>query len=74
VTVAHEFGHALLGQSDEYANLAVPGRVISNDHSIMGNYKTQGRAQAEFKVRPFQHILAAVAPQFPNHTCTLVKV
>jgi hypothetical protein len=74
VTVAHEFGHALLGQSDEYANPAVPGRVISNDHSIMGNYKTQGRAQAEFKVRHFQHILAAVAPQFPNHTCTLAQV
>jgi uncharacterized protein DUF4157 len=74
VTIAHEFGHALLGQSDEYANPAVPGRVISNDHSMMGNYKTQGRAQAEFKVRHFQHILAAVAPQFPNHTCTLVKV
>lgn len=74
VTVAHEFGHALLGQSDEYANPAVPDRVISNDHSIMGNYKAQGRAQAEFKVRHFQHILAAVAPQFPNHTCTLAKV
>ena len=74
VTIAHEFGHALLGQSDEYANPAVPGRVISNDHSIMGNYKTQGRAQAEFKVRHFQHILAAVSPQFPDHTCTLAKV
>lgn len=74
VTIAHEFGHALLGQSDEYANPAVPGRVISNDHSIMGNYKTQGRAQAEFKVRHFQHILAAVAPQFPNHTCSLAQV
>ena len=74
VTIAHEFGHALLGQSDEYANPAVPDRVISNDHSIMGNYKTQGRAQAEFKVRHFQHILRAVAPQFPNHTCQLAAV
>jgi hypothetical protein len=74
VTIAHEFGHALLGQSDEYANPRLPDRPISNDHSIMGNYKTQGRAQAEFKVRHFQHILAAVAPQFPNHTCTLVKM
>ncbi|HUQ04362.1 MAG TPA: DUF4157 domain-containing protein [Kofleriaceae bacterium] len=74
VTVAHEFGHALLGQSDEYANPKLPDRPISNDHSIMGNYKTQGRAQAEFKVRHFQHILAAVSPQFPNHTCTLVKM
>ncbi len=74
VTIAHEFGHALLGQSDEYANAALPGRVISNDHSIMGNYKTQGRAQAEFKVRHFQHILTAVAPQFTNHTCTLAAV
>ena len=74
VTVAHEFGHALLGQSDEYANVALPHRAISNDHSIMGNYKTQGRAQAEFKVRHFQHILNAVAPQFADHTCTLAAV
>lgn len=71
VTIAHEFGHALLGQSDEYANPALPDREISDDHSIMGNYKTQGRAEAEFKVRHFEHILAAVAPHFPNHTCTL---
>lgn len=74
VTVAHEFGHALLGQSDEYANPAVPHRTISNDHSIMGNYKVQGRAQAEFKVRHFQHILVAVAAQFPGHTCTIAAV
>lgn len=47
---------------------------LSNDRSIMGNYKTRGRAQAEFKVRHFQHILAAVAPQFANHTCTLANV
>lgn len=27
---------------------AVPGRVLTNDHSIMANYSTQGKAQATF--------------------------
>ncbi len=74
ITPAHEFGHALLGASDEYANPAMPHRVLTNDHSIMANFYQQGIARAEFKVRHFQHILAEVAKQFPNHTCTLVKM
>lgn len=41
ITMAHEFGHCLLHASDEYANPAVPGRVLTNDHSIMANYYTQ---------------------------------
>jgi hypothetical protein len=73
VTAAHEFGHCLLGVSDEYANPAVPARSISNDHSIMGNYKTQGAAQAEFKVRHFDTILKNVAAQYPDHTCRLAQ-
>lgn len=67
ITVAHEFGHCLLGASDEYANPAVPGRTLTNDHSIMANYY----AQAEFKVRHFDHILKAVAAQYPGYTCSL---
>lgn len=71
ITVAHEFGHCLLGASDEYANAAVPGRTLTNDHSIMANYYTQGVAQAEFKVRHFDHILKTVAAQYPGYTCSL---
>ncbi|MDX6410676.1 MAG: hypothetical protein QOE91_192, partial [Gaiellaceae bacterium] len=73
VTIAHEFGHAMLGASDEYANPAVPARVLTSDHSIMANYYTEGQAAAEFKVRHFQHLLAPIAAHFPGYTCTLVK-
>jgi len=73
VTIAHEMGHAVLGASDEYANAAAPrNRFISKDHSIMGDYYTQGIAQAEFKVRHFRHILAPIAAQLPDYKCTLV--
>lgn len=74
VTAAHEFGHALLGASDEYANPAVPARTISNDHSIMGDYYAQGAAAAEFKVRHFHNILTTVAAQYPGYTCKLAPV
>lgn len=71
ITVAHEFGHCLLGASDEYANPALPGRTLTNDHSIMANYYAQGVAQAEFKVRHFDHILKTVGAQYPGYTCSL---
>jgi hypothetical protein len=71
ITYAHEFGHAILGASDEYANPAVPGRVLTNDHSIMANYYAQGKAQAEFKARHFQHIVTEVAKAFAGYTCGL---
>jgi hypothetical protein len=69
ITYAHEFGHAMLGVSDEYANPAVPGRVLSNDHSIMANYYAQGKAQAQFKARHFQHIATEVAKAFAGYSC-----
>lgn len=71
ITFAHEFGHAILGASDEYANPAVPGRVLTNDHSIMANYYSQGKAAAEFKARHFQHIVTEVAKAFAGYTCGL---
>jgi len=71
ITYAHEFGHAALGASDEYANPAVPGRVLTNDHSIMANYYQQGIPQAEFKARHFQHIVTEVAKAFAGYTCSL---
>ena len=73
VTIAHEFGHALMGASDEYANPAVPARVLTSDHSIMANYYTEGQAAAEFKVRHFQHLLAPIQAHYPSHTLTLAK-
>jgi hypothetical protein len=72
VYAAHEFGHALLGVSDEYANSAVPARPISNDHSIMGDFYSQGTAQAEYKVRHFQNIGREVVKDYPGHTARVV--
>lgn len=74
ITYAHEFGHAALGASDEYANPAVPGRVLTNDHSIMANYYQQGIPQAEFKARHFQHLVAEVAKAFAGYTCSLRSI
>jgi hypothetical protein len=71
ITYAHEFGHAILGASDEYANPAMPDRVLTNDHSIMANYYTQGKTEAEFKARHFQHIVTEVAKAFAGYTCGL---
>ncbi|MBN1316447.1 MAG: hypothetical protein JXA42_13310 [Anaerolineales bacterium] len=70
-TFAHEFGHAMLGASDEYANPKVPGRVLTNDHSIMANYYVQGKDKAEFKARHFEHILKEVAKAFAGYTCSI---
>ena len=74
ITYAHEFGHAILGASDEYANPSVPGRVLTNDHSIMANYYAQGIDQAEFKARHFQHIVTEVATAFAGYTCSLEEM
>ena len=71
ITYAHEFGHAALGVSDEYSNPAIPGRVLTNDHSIMANYYAQGIPQAKFKARHFQHIVTEVARAFAGYTCSL---
>lgn len=73
VGLAHEFGHALLGQSDEYANPAMPHRVLTNDNSIMGDFYSQGIDKAEFKVRHFAHLLAPVAAHYPGYTLTIKK-
>ena len=40
--MAHESSHMILGASDEYANATVAGRVIHTDHSLMGNYYSEG--------------------------------
>jgi hypothetical protein len=74
ITYAHEFGHAILGASDEYTNPAMPDRVLTNDHSIMANYYTQGIAEAKFKARHFQHIVTEVAKAFAGYTCSIKEM
>jgi hypothetical protein len=73
IVLAHESGHMVLGASDEYANASVPGRVISNDHSLMGNFYTQGIAAAELKTRHFQFLVNLAAGWFPGRTITIVR-
>jgi len=74
VCIAHEFGHALLGASDEYANPAVPDRALTDDHSIMANFYDQGAAEAEFKTRHVAHLVAPVAAHYPGYICSIVNV
>jgi hypothetical protein len=83
VTMAHELGHALLGASDEHANVVgapVPNRKVTNDNSIMGDLytRTPGKdpvvnPNVEFKARHFATIAVPVGTMLPGSTCTIVK-
>ena len=73
VTIGHEGAHMVLGASDEYANASIPGRVISNDNSLMGNFYTQGIAAAEIKARHFQFLVTTAAAWFPGRTISIVR-
>jgi hypothetical protein len=73
IVLAHESAHMMLGASDEYANASVPGRVITNDHSLMGDFYAQGIASAEIKARHFQFLVTQVSAWFPGRTVTIVR-
>ena len=73
IVLAHESAHMVLGASDEYANSSVPGRVISNDHSLMGNFYAQGIAAAEIKARHFEFLVKIVNGWFPDRTVSIEK-
>lgn len=73
IVLAHESGHMVLGASDEYANASVPGRAITNDHSLMGNFYNQGIAAAELKDRNMQFLVTLAATWFPGRTISIVK-
>jgi hypothetical protein len=72
-TRAHELGHQL-GLKDEYVDDSVPDRAtetspgVHTDHSIMGNYHSEGYAEAEAKQRHGEliggHIGSAVGRTF----------
>lgn len=73
ITLAHESAHMMLGASDEYANSSVPGRVVTTDHSLMGDFYTQGIAAAEIKARHFQFLVTQVSAWFPGRTVSIVR-
>ena len=73
VVLAHESAHMILGASDEYANASVAGRVVRTDHSLLGNFYTEGIASAEIKARHFQFLVRQVSAWFPGRTISIVK-
>jgi hypothetical protein len=73
IYLAHESAHMILGASDEYANASVPGRVVTSDHSLMGDFYAQGIAAAEIKARHFGFLVAHFARLFPGRTISIVR-
>jgi hypothetical protein len=76
-TLAHELGHQL-GLRDEYVDTTVPNRAtatspgVHTDHSIMGNYLTEGRAAAGVQQRHGDAIGGAVGGA-TGHTFTVAR-
>lgn len=63
---AHELSHTL-GLKDEYIDASVPRRRnatapgVFDDHSLLGNYYTEGTANAEVKLRHGQQLAADIS-------------
>ena len=73
-TIAHESAHVLLGAHDEYADAQAPAsRQVFTDHSLMGNYPSEGEAQAELKPRHFGALVRLVSGWFPGRTITIIQ-
>jgi hypothetical protein len=66
ITLAHELGHQL-GLKDEYVDSTVPDRAtatspgVHTDHSIMGDYYTEGEDAAAAQARHGQTISGHIA-------------
>ncbi len=58
-TYAHEISHQM-GLLDEYANDSVPDRAVYTDHSIMGDYYTEGMTEAAAKPRHGERLAALI--------------
>jgi hypothetical protein len=58
-TYAHEISHQM-GLLDEYANDSVPDRKVYTDHSIMGDYYTEGTTEATAKLRHGERLASLI--------------
>jgi hypothetical protein len=58
-TYAHEISHQM-GLLDEYANDSVPDRKVYTDHSIMGDYYTEGVTEATAKLRHGERLASMI--------------
>jgi hypothetical protein len=74
ITLAHEAAHMILGVSDEYENASIPGRVITDDHSLMGNFYAQGIAEAEIKIRHFEFLVTLINGWFPDRNVSIEQI
>lgn len=61
-THVHEVSHQM-GLLDEYADVTVPGRKVYDDHSIMGDYYTEGMTEATAKGRHGERLASIIGPQ-----------
>jgi hypothetical protein len=74
VMIAHEFGHAIIGAPDEYADADDPDpRTVYTDNSLMGDFYKEGLAKAEIKARHFSFAVKLVKKYFPDRIVTIEK-
>lgn len=74
VMLAHEFGHAIIGAPDEYADADDPDpRAIFTDNSLMGDFYKEGMDKAEIKMRHFAYATGLIRRFFPDRKVTIVK-
>jgi hypothetical protein len=73
IQLAHESAHMILGASDEYADAEKPARTLYTDHSLMGDYWTEGVAAAEIKARNFQLLVAHISKYYPDRNISIVR-
>jgi hypothetical protein len=60
-TQVHEVSHQM-GLLDEYADVTVPSRKVYDDHSIMGDYYSEGMREATAKARHGERLAAIIGP------------
>lgn len=74
VMIAHEFGHAIIGAPDEYADADDPDpRAIHTDNSLMGDFYKEGLDKAEIKARHFTFAVKLIRKYFPDRIVTIEK-
>jgi len=58
-THVHEVSHQM-GLLDEYADVSVPNRKVYTDHSIMGDYYSEGMTEATAKARHGERLASII--------------
>jgi hypothetical protein len=72
ITFGHEMAHVILGAPDEYADPEHPTRTVMTDHSLMGDFYTEGAAGAQIKDRHFTYLIKYMQGYYPDRKITIV--